>query len=261
MMKESSKILFKVLHRMQEVEKFTFLKLYADSITKLAEWNEQLAKDLCRKIIQYWIYWKEEESNDPILEAMFISFRTMIDRWREISAQNKENWKKWWRPKNRNKTERKPNENRTETETKPKKSKIENRKEKKENKKEITTTQNIILSDDTDAKASEYWNKDINECLELVKSYNWWILDWTIKESRRYAKLLIDKLNKLDSIQKWNFTRYQTLDIILKVISQNKYYTSKIASIESIYHNLSVLMQVCKKDIKKQGSTMILPTA
>jgi len=256
-MKESSKILFQFFlqSRMQEVEKFTFLKLYADSITKLAEWNEQLAKDLCRKIVQYWIYWIEEESNDPILEAMFISFRTMIDRWKEISVQNTENWKKWWRPKNQNKTETKPNWNPTETESKAKKSKIENRKEK------IEKENNIILSDDTESKDSEYWNPDVNLCLWIIKSFNWWLIDWTVKNNRRYAKMLIDKLNKLESIKEWRYTRNETLELILNVISKNKYHVSKITSPESIYRNLAVLMQACKNDVwKAQTNQIVLPT-
>ena len=189
---------------------------------------------------------------------MFISFRTMIDRWKEITLTNTENWKKWWRPKNPNKTETKPNWNPTETESKPKKSKIENRKEKIENRKE---ERNIILSDDTETKVSEYWNSDINQCLNLIKEYNGWLLDWTVKQSRQYAKLLIDKLNKLESIQSWKYSRSQTLDIILQVVSKNKYHSSKITSVESIYRNLAVLMQVCKNDISKtQTSSIILPT-
>ena len=240
-----------------QVEKFPFLKVYADSITKLAEWNEQLAKDLCWKIIQYGIYWKYEESEDVILEAMFVSFRTMIDRWKEIANANSENWKKWWRPPKAKKSESKANEKRNESESKANESKKENVKEKKENKKEC----NIILPDDTESKDSEYWNPDVNECLNLIKSFNWWLIDWTIKNNRRYAKMLIDKLNKLESIQEWKFTRNQTLEIILKVISKNKYHASKITSAELIYHNLAVLMQACKNDISKaNSSSTVLPT-
>ena len=271
MMKEDSKILFPLLfQRRMQVEKFIFLKVYADSIKKLADWWEkELAKELLLKIMNYWIYWIDEQSENAILEALFFNIKKMIDRWKEISEANSKNWKKWWAKiwnKNAIKDfekvskQAKTNEKQTKTtETKTKTSKIENKKEKKENKKDSTT--NIILTNDTEAKASEYWNADINECLELIKSYNWWILDWTIKNSRRYAKMLIDKLNKLESVQEWKFTRQQTLEIILKVISQNKYYTSKITSSESIFRNLAVLMQVCKKDIQKQqGSTIILET-
>jgi hypothetical protein len=72
--------------------------------------------------------------------------------------------------------------------------------------------------------------------------------------------LLIDKLNKLEKIQSWEFTWYDTLEIILKVISQNKYYASKITSPENIYRNLSVLMQQCKADMwKANTSSIVLP--
>ena len=100
----------------------------------------------------------------------------------------------------------------------------------------------------------------VKELIELVKEFNWWILDWTIKNNRRYWKLLIDKLNKLEKIQSWEFNRYDTLKIILKVISWNKYYASKITSVESIYRNLSILIQQCKADLwKQQTSTIVLP--
>lgn len=243
-----------------EVEKFTFLKLYADTIKKISEWNEQLAKDLSWKIIQYGIYWIDEKTDDPILEALFINIRIMIDRWKEISIQNSENWKKWWRWKNQTKSETKSEtkakQKQKESETKTKKSKIENIKYKIENK-----TNNISLSKDkeTETEVSEYWNQEVNQAIELIKKYNWWILDWTIKNNRRYAKMLIDKLKKLDSIQQWKFTWYETLDILLNLISKNKYHASKITSSESIYRNLAVLMQACKNDIWKQ-QTVILPT-
>lgn len=258
-MKESSEILFQFFlqNRMQEVEKFTFLKVYADSISKLAEWNEQLAKDLCRKIIQYWIYWIDEEWNDPIVEALFIQIKVMIDKWKEISIANSENWKKWWRPPKTKKTETKAKQKPTETEHEAKKNNIEHRTYNNEQ-----INNNIILSDDTESKDSvEYWNADVNECLNLIKKFNWWLIDWTVKNNRRYAKMLIDKLKKLDSIQNWKFTRNETLEIILTVISKNKYHASKITSSELIYRNLAVLMQACKTDFNKaQSSQIILPT-
>lgn len=120
---------------------------------------------------------------------------------------------------------------------------------------------NIILKNDTETKVSEYWNHDINECLNLIKSFNWWLLDWTVKNNRRYAKLLIDKLKNLESIKSWKYTRNGTLELILNVISQNKYHASKITSAESIYRNLAVLIQTCKNDIwKAQSNQIILPT-
>ncbi len=243
---------------MQVAEKFTFLKVYADSISELAKWDEKLARELCRKIVQYWIYWNDEKSDSPVLEAMFISFKTMIDRWKEIALANSENWKKWWRPKKAKKTETKAKQNPTESETKANESKIENRKDKIENKKE---EKNIILSDDTETKVSEYWDKNINECLNLIKKYNWWLIDWTVKNNRKYAKLLIDKMKSVEAIKKWYYSRQETLEIILKVVSQNKFHAWKITSAEKIYFNLADLMRICKSDVwKAQTNQTILPT-
>ena len=81
------------------------------------------------------------------------------------------------------------------------------------------------------------------------------------KNNRRYAKMLIDKLNKLESIKEWRYSRNETLELILNVISKNKYHVSKITSPESIYRNLAVLMQACKNDVwKAQTNQIVLPT-
>lgn len=259
MMKKSSKVLFQFFlsNKMQEVEKFTFLKLYADTIKKLSESDERLAEQLCRKIVQYWIYWEYEETN-PIVDALFIQSKAMIDKRRKFSIANAENWKKWWRPSKTKKTETKPKKKQNESESKANESKIENIKLKIENWKE----NEIILSNDSESKDSDaYWNADVNECLNLIKQFNWWLIDWTVKNNRRYAKLLIDKLNKLDSIKNWRFTRNATLELILQVISKNKYHASKITSPESIFRNLAILMQTCKNDVwKAQTNQTVLPT-
>ena len=84
------------------------------------------------------------------------------------------------------------------------------------------------------------------------------MIDWTKVNQRRFAKHLINKLKELDSIKDWRFTREETLDIILKVISKNKYYSSKIVSPETIYRNLSLLMQQCKNDITKQNADSVV---
>lgn len=247
---------------MQEQKKyFKCFRLFLDTWRKIQD--PIMKAQFYEWLLEYWLDWIKPQ--DPIIDALLTSAMYSIDKSDENQKKKSETmqWnqnavKDWWNIQKQKKTE-KNRKKQTETEKNiwSNKKNIEEKEEYEDN----TTTQNIILSDDTDAKASEYWNADINKCLNLVKQYNWWILDWTIKESRRYAKLLIDKLNKLESIQEWKFTRYQTLEIILKVISQNKFYNTKITSSESIYRNLSVLMQVCKKDIQKQqGSTFILPT-
>ena len=245
-------------------ERFQFLKTYADTINKIAEADESLAEKLCMKIIRYGIEWIDEDSGNPILEWLFVQIKVMIDKGQEITEKNRINWKKGWRPSmnwensqkpkhNPNKTQTKPKDNPNITEGQPKITKIENIKYKKEN--------IISLSKDNEVDKSTYWNEDINKCLDLIKQYNNGLIDWTKQNQRRFAKHLINKLNELDSIKDWRFTREQTLEIILKVISQNKYYSGKITSPETIYRNLSLLMNVVKNDISKtNASNVILET-
>jgi hypothetical protein len=94
--------------------------------------------------------------------------------------------------------------------------------------------------------------------LELIKNYNNGLIDWTKQNQRRFAKHLISKLKQLDSIKDWKYTWWDTLEIILKIISQNKYYSSKITSPEAIYRNLAILMQQCRNDFTKQNTDNII---
>lgn len=183
-------------------------------------------------------------------KILFDSLRVRMENQKKKSeAWSKSHW--WWRPKGT--TEKQQKNNKKTTEKQQVKVEVED-KDKEE-------TNNIILKNDTEAEASEYWNEEINKCLNLIKTYNWWLVDWTVKNNRRFAKLLIDKLNKLESIQSWKYTWNATLEIILKVISQNKYHAPKITSPELIYRNLAILMQACKNDIwKQQTQSIILPT-
>lgn len=243
------------------MERFQFLKTYADSINQLAKADENLAKDLLRKIMQYWIYDENIDTQNPIIEAMFVQIKVMLDTWKEMSIKNSENWKKWWRPKKQTETETKAkqnptesdlkaNENRNESETKAKKSKKENRKEKKENIKE-ENKENNNLKVISDTEEQEYWNSEINLLINLIKNFNWWIIDWTIKEQRQYGYLLLQKLKKLPSVEEWKFKRNEVLETILRIISQSKYHSWKIVSTEKIFRNLTLLMQECKKEFQK----------
>lgn len=245
-------------------ERFQFLKSYADSLNELAKADEQLAKDLAWKIIQYGIYWINDDSWNPIIEALFLQMKLAIDKGNDLTEkrrnanQKRTNIQQKWTKKEQkiNKKEQTMNKQWTNNEQTAPKEKIENRKDKIEN--NINNNLKIISEDKS---SQEYWDRNINLCLELIKKYNNGIIDWTIKNQRNFWKMLVDKLNKLDSVQDWRFTWDNTLEIILKIVSQNKYYSSKITSPEAIFRNLSLLMNVCKSDItKQQAENLILPT-
>lgn len=96
-----------------------------------------------------------------------------------------------------------------------------------------------------------YGDPDINECLDLVKSYNGGIVNGSDAKQRQFANHLIKKLQKLTSVQEGRFTWQATLEMILKIISENEYHATKIASPELIYRNLASLMQICKAEFQK----------
>ena len=221
-----------------ELDRFQVLKSYADSIKTLAEADIRLAQELSYLIIQYWIYWTQPpKETNPIVLALFNQMKLPIDNCRAKSWNAKKNWKNIL-----NQNEIKWKSNWIQTEIKPKENiKIKNN--KKEN--------NISLSKDKEEDKSSYGNEEINKCLDLIKQYNNGLIDGTKQNQRRFWKHLINKLNELDSIKDWKFTREQTLEIILKVVSQNKYHSWKITSPEAIYRNLSLLMNVVKNDIAK----------
>ena len=102
-----------------------------------------------------------------------------------------------------------------------------------------------------------YGLEEVNVCLALIKSYNGGISNWADGKQRQYANHLIKKLKSLTSVQEWKFSRDETLNMILKVISVNEFHSPKIASAELIYHNLATLMQVCKAEFQKQSKSNI----
>lgn len=96
-----------------------------------------------------------------------------------------------------------------------------------------------------------YGNIEINEAMDLIMSYNGGIVNGSWGKQRQFANHLIKKLKSLTSVQDWRYTRQETLQIILKIISENEYHAPKIASPELIYRNLASLMQICKTEFKK----------
>lgn len=246
-----------------KMERFSFLRTYADSLNELAKADQGLAEKLARRIIQYWIYENNESSWNPVVEAMFVQIKVMLDNWKEISEKRrKANQKRTNIEQNLTSKEQKKNKNEqnltndeqntnktlTNDEQTALKYKIENNK---------IENNNITLTSNTETKVSEYWNPEINRLIELVKVYNWGLIDWTQKASRQYWKLLLDKLKKIPSVEKWDYQRNEVLETILRIISENKYHSSKIVSVESIYRNLTLLMQECKKASRNQEQVVL----
>lgn len=251
-----------------ELDRFQVLRSYAESIKTLANADKELARELSYWIIMYGIYWDEPtEDTSPIVKALFTQIKIPIDTWKNISKVNSENWKKWWRPKKdwensqkanwkRNENENKTNENQKENEHESEKK--QNIKYKKENIKDNKINNKLKLISESLDSQEEYWNKEVNLCLDLVKKYNNWIINWADSKQRKYARNLIRKLNKLDSVVKGEYKRYEVLESILLLTNNDKYYATKTTSPELIFNNIWPLIKRCAELWKQnQGTTTL----
>ena len=222
-------------------DRFQFLKSFADSLSELAKADENLAKDVAWKIINYWIYWEDISSENSVVNAIFLQMKLAIDKWQDISdKRRKANQQRTNIEQNLTKQEQNLT-NDEQTVPKDKKEKIKDKKEKI-----------LTLSKDNEEEKSSFGNVEINECLEIIKSFNWGLIDWTQKWNRIYWKNLIWKLKQAPPVMNWDYTWQDTLKAILQIISQNKYHRSKITNPKTIYDNLTLLFQVCKQEWENQ---------
>ena len=161
-----------------------------------------------------------------------------IDKWQDISEKRrKANQQRTNIEQNLTKQE----QNLTKQEQTVPKDKKEKIKDKKEN--------ILTLSKDNEEEKSSYGDEEINECLEIIKSYNNWIINWSSQKWRQYSKHLITKLKKIDNVKDWKIKWQDVLRMILEIWKENEYYSVKTTSPELIYYNLSTLMEVCRKQL------------
>lgn len=225
---------------MSEKGKFTFMETYLETVEQLKEHDPATACELLHAIIEYGLYGKESEN--PLIKALMVQIKYAIDTWKQISLKNSENGKKGWRPK---KSETKG----TETEKNPKKANESEWKQKeKENKKENKNNNlNTLSSNEDNGASTEYWNWEINECLQIIKSFNGWMIDWTQKWNRIYWKNLVWKLKESPPVKEKWFTWQETLKAMLQIVSQNKFHRTKITNPKTIYDNLTLLLSICNE--------------
>lgn len=242
----------------EELERITIFNSYVRSIDQLARWDMQLAQELSYWIIQFWIKWIEPPADsNPFMLSVFEQIKEPLMNGRKKSmngkTKSKSDEEEIKEETENDKTKSKQNQNEIKTESNENQNEIkpwQNIKYKRKKKKEEN---NISLSNDNESASTvDYWDSEINECLEIIKSFNGWIIDWTQKSNRIRWKNLIWKLKKSEFVQNQNYTRQNTLTAVLKVVSQNKFYVSKITSPELIYKNLAILFQVCRQEWMNQ---------
>lgn len=218
---------------------------FTDKVKDIASYNEQLALKVAIALMEYAD--NGTIPDDPEVRSQIRWEMKVIDKWREISEKkstamkgNKNALKTYQKQSKQKKTEENSEEQK-ETE-KTEKWKIKNKKEKENN---------ISLSNDNES-ASTFWDEEINECMEIIKSYNNGIINGSDQKWRQYSKHLIWKLKKIENVQEWKIKRQEVLKMILEIWKNNEYYSTKTTSPELIYYNLSTLMEVCRKQYKKQ---------
>ena len=216
---------------------------FTDKVKDIASYNEQLALKVAIALMEYAD--NGTIPDDPEVRSQIRWEMKVIDKWREISEKKStamkgnKNALKTYQKQSKQKKTKENSEEQNETE-KTEKWKIKNKKEN-----------NISLSNDNES-ASTFWDEEINECMEIIKSYNNGIINGSDQKWRQYSKHLIWKLKKIENVQEWKIKRQEVLKMILEIWKNNEYYSTKTTSPELIYYNLSTLMEVCRKQYKKQ---------
>ena len=216
--------------------------------------KELKSEKLMIAFIEFMFEWIEPKWLNSLEQTLFDSLRVRMENQKKKSrAGASSHW--WWRPpkttKKQQTKQQKNNKKTTEETTKKQEDILYNNISNIYNNNisnNISNIDNNLVSKDTKWASSSYWDPEINECLEIIKSYNDWIIDWTQKQNRFDARNLILKIKKVPSVADWTYTRQDTLKAILEIISKNKYHSPKITSPGSIYRNLAVLFQVCKQE-------------
>ena len=92
----------------------------------------------------------------------------------------------------------------------------------------------------------EYWNKEVNKIIEIIKENNNWLCSWTEKQQRQYAWLLLKKLEKFT---KWEYDIFETLNVMITKAQENRFYTSWVVGPKEIYYNFEKLVAVIKSEL------------
>ncbi len=119
----------------------------------------------------------------------------------------------------------------------------------------------LLTEGEEKSPVKEYGSPEVNEILEIIKWFNDWICDWTIKKQRQFWKSLISKLKKINKVKNKEYTRSQYISWLLEVVSKSQYHRHKISWPEKIYYALAELVQIANETTKQEekNSIPVLP--
>lgn len=234
---------------METIKRFPVFESYAISIKRLYTTDKAIAGELSYRVIQYGIYGTPPpKDTNQIVLALFEQIKHAIDKGRAQII----NGSKWGRPKkdfenyqNSQKPNLNPTPNPTLTQPKPNANPSDNKIKNIKDKNNSNTS--ITILKDSKATPVVYGDSNINECIEIIKGFNGWIINGAEKKQRIYAKNLIAKLQKLELVTVKGYTRQEVLKALV-VVKNNPYHSAKLGSPELIYYNLASLLQVCEDE-------------
>jgi len=109
-----------------------------------------------------------------------------------------------------------------------------------------TNSINALNTNNTSKEVKEskilYGREDINEIIEIFKSFLGGSLDGSIQINRRYAKHLLDRLGK--DYPEENPTRL--VGILLKVGLMDDFHSKNLTSTKYLYYNMQKIIQIAK---------------
>lgn len=247
------------------------ITLYDDQFKFYETFN---STNLLVAFVEYMFKDKEPDNLNETEQVLFDSLRMRMDNQKKKSdAWSKSHW--WWaiewnqnaKKTSKTTTEQQQNDNKTTTHKKSKQQQNNNKTttkqqqdkvEDKDKEEDNIINNNNNLSVVSEQSSPEYWNPEVNECLEIIKSFNNWIINGSEKKGRQYSSNLIKKLKNIDTVKTWKITRQDVLKMTLATAKENEFHSTKTTSPELIYYNLSTLLDVCRNEFKKQQGSQTL---
>lgn len=112
----------------------------------------------------------------------------------------------------------------------------------------IKSISNKDTSKEVEQAPKSYGREDINQSIQILKDSLGGSPDGTIKENRRYAKMLIDKLKK-------DYPGYEPTEQIKYIInfgSQDEFHAKNMTSFKYIYYNTQKIVQSIKQIVPQR---------
>lgn len=238
-----------------------------------------------------WINYTNEMSNEDrwILLNAIMQYQNWLDPWdlpyavkivfahiknffieqdkkyEEIKEKRSESGKKWGRPTaekakkanafSEKQTKAKQNKQKlTETDTDTNNS-LSNERENNSNELLGWDNNTSLLNNNigTWQKLKKFWDREINEIMEMVASINEGAMDGTQARNRQFANNLLKKIKAMPKVASGEITWQSVLEMIITLNKDDEYHATKLTSPENIYRNFWSLVSLARTKYQEQN--------